>query len=155
MAPINPASQDAAVYAALRAGFKESRASATLPQTTATPYFTVAGGRVLAFFLGEVTVVIQTQANNTKLVHNPTVGTDSDMCAVLSITADEVGILYTLTGTVGDALVGGGQAGGLGSNPFVLNVGTVDLNCAASNTGETKWECFWVPLDDGATVTAA
>ena len=152
---INPADQDAGVFAALRAGFKESRASEILPQTGATAYFTIAGGRVLAFFLGEVTVVIETQANATGLVHNPTVGTDDDMCVALDITADEVGILYTLTGTVGDAMVGGGQVAGLGSNPFVLNVGTVDLECAASNTGETKWECFRVPLDDGATVAAA
>lgn len=152
---IDPATQDASVYAALRLGFQEARATATLPQTAAAAIFTIAGGLVLAQFLGVVTVVIETQANNTKLTHNPASGASLDLCAVLSITADPVDTLYTLTGTVGDALVGGGQAGGIGSNPFVLNNGDVDLDCAASNTGEVRWICFWIPIDKGATVVAA
>ena len=152
---INPATQDAGVYAALRVGFKESRAATTLPQTGAVPIFTIAGGRVLAFFLGEVTVVIASSADASKLIHNPTVGTDDDMCATLDINADEVGTLYTLTGAVGAAMIGASQVGGIGLQPFALNVGTVDYHCAANRTGEVKWDCFWVPIDDGATVTAA
>ena len=152
---INPATQDASVYAALRLGFQEARATATLPQTGASAIFTVAGGLVLAQFLGIVTVVIETQANNTKLTHNPATGDSLDLCAVLNITADKVNALYTLTGVVGDALVGGGQAGGIGHTPFVLNNGDVDLDCAASNTGSVRWICFWTPIDKGATVTAA
>ena len=77
------------------------------------------------------------------------------MCATLDINADEVGTLYTLTGAVGDAMIGASQVGGIGLQPFVLNIGTVDYHCAASRTGEVKWDCFWVPLDDGATVAAA
>jgi len=154
MTVINPATQDPGIFEALRVGFKTERAAASLPQTAATSYFTVAGGRVLAYFVGEVTTVIQTQADVTKLVHSPATGTDSDMCATLDITADEVGTLYTLTGTVGDAMVGGGQAGGIGQ-PFVLQEGTVDLDCGANNTGATKWTCYWIPLDDGATVVTA
>jgi len=151
---LNPGALDQAAFTAVRLGFKVDRAAATLPATTATRYFTISGGRVLAFFLGEVTTVVQTQANNTKLVHNPTSGTDMDLCAVLDISADEVGTLYTITGTPGDAMLGGGQAGRLGAG-VVLKPGTVDLNCAATNTGATKWSCFYIPIDDGATVTAA
>lgn len=151
---VNPGNQDAAVFAAMRVGFRVDRAAATLPAGVATAYFTVAGGRVLAHFLGEVTTVIQTQANGTGLVHNPAAGASLDLCAVLDITADPVGTLYTLTGTVGDAMVGGGQAGGLG-HPFVIGEGDVELECAATNTGATKWTCWYVPLDDGATVVSA
>ena len=151
---VNPGNQDAAVYAAMRVGFRVDRDASTLPQTGAAEYFEVANGRVLAHFLGEVTVVIQTQANATKLTHNPAAGASLDLCATLDISAAPVGVLYTLTGTVGDALVGGGQAGGLG-HPFVLGEGGIDLDCAAGNSGETKWTCWYVPLDDGAVVTAS
>ena len=49
------------------------RATATLPQTTAEALYTITGGRILLVsIIGEVTTVIQTQANNTKLTFNPT-----------------------------------------------------------------------------------
>lgn len=153
---INPASQDAQAYTALKLGFPVERASATLPQTTQHALFTIAGGRVLARFVGEVTVAIQNQACNTKLIHNVGTGTDSDLCAVLSIANDELGTLYTLVNpvVVGTALVGAGQ---YCAEPgaVVLKPGTVDLHCAASNTGEVKWTCYYVPLDEGAYVAAA
>ena len=43
----------------------------------------------------------------------------------------------------------------LPARPLVVNVGTIDLDCAASNTGSVKWSIWYVPLDDGAVVTAA
>lgn len=152
--PLNPAAQDVSAFTALRVGFQVDRAAATLPATTATPYFTVSGGRVLAYFLGEVTTVVETQTCNAKLIHSPATGTDLDICAVLNISADEVGTLYTITGTPGDAMLGAGQAGRLGGG-IVLKPGTVDFSCSATNTGATKWSCFYVPIDDGATVAAA
>lgn len=150
----NPAANDQPAWTGLRLGFRVDRAAATLPATTATDYFTVAGGRVLAFFLGEVTTVVQTQANNTKLIHHPTVGTDMDLCAVLNISAKEVGTLFGISGIPGDALLGGGQAARF-QHPVVLKPGTVQLSCAATNTGATKWTCWYVPIDEGATVAAA
>ena len=135
-----------------------NKAATTLPQSTATAQFTVAGGRVLVTsIVGEVTTVIQAQANNTKLVANPTTGTSVDMCAVLDISGDEVGCLYGITGTPADAMVGtnAGLTIGMGNKGIVVNTGTIDLDCAASNTGETKWTLHYVPIDVGATVVAA
>lgn len=40
-------------------------------------------------------------------------------------------------------------------NPVVVPAGTIDLDCAASNTGSVKWSLFYWPLDPGAYVTAA
>lgn len=138
-------------------GTKVDRATAALPQTTAGALFTVSGGRVIVTSLvGEVTTVIQTQANNTKLVANPTTGTSVDLCAVLNISADEVGTLYGITGLFSDALVGA-NAGAtvLPRNPVVVAAGSIDLDCAASNTGSVKWSLTYVPLDAGASVEAA
>ena len=138
-------------------GLKVDRTTAALPQTTQSALFTVAGGRVLiTSIVGEVTTVIQTQANNTKIVSNPTTGTDVDLCAVLDITADQVGCLYGITGLFSDAMVGA-NAGAtvVPRNAAVVPVGTIDLSCAASNTGSVKWSITYVPLDDGASVTAA
>lgn len=139
------------------AGRRVDRSTAALPQTTQSALFTVAGGRVLMLgIVGEVTTIIQNQANNTKLVANPTTGTDVDICAVLSIANDEVGCLYGITGLFTDAMVGANAGASVWPrNPVILPVGTLDLSCAASNTGAVKWSLFYVPLDDGAIVTAA
>lgn len=138
-------------------GIKVERASATLPQETSHALFNIVGGRVAIIqIVGEVTVVIQTQANNTKLTATPDTGTAVDICAVLDITADEVGCLYGITGLDTDALIGI-NAGALPAQTreVILNTGTLDLDCAASNTGEIKWTLFYVPINDGAYVEAA
>lgn len=138
-------------------GTQVDRAAAALPQTTQSALFTVTGGRIIVTaIIGEVTTVIQAQANNAKLVANPTVGTDVDLCAVLSIASDEVGCLYGITGLFSDALVGvNAGAGVLPRNPVVVPAGSIDLSCAASNTGAVKWSLTYVPLDAAATVAAA
>ena len=138
-------------------GGRVDRAAATLPQTTQSALFTVSGGLVAILgIIGEVTTVIQTQANNTKIVSNPTTGTDVDLCAVLNITAKEVGTLFGITGTFATALVGANAgAGVMCSQVVVVPPGTIDLNCAASNTGAVKWSLYYVPLAAGATVVSA
>ncbi len=140
-------------------GFRLDRATENLPQTTDTALFSIANGRVaVTMIIGEVTTVIQTQANNTKLKFNPTAtGADQDLCAVLDITADPVGELYTISGTVGDAmrsdlLIG---SGGLIAAPLILSEGDIELDCAASNTGQVQWSIWYYPLDTGAVITVA
>lgn len=138
-------------------GLAVERATAELPATTQSALFTVTGGRVIiTSLIGEVTTVIQTQANNTKVVANPTTGTDADLCAVLDITADEVGTLYSISGLASDAMRGTTAGSVAGQDrPVIVAAGTIDLSCAATNTGAIKWALTYVPLDDGAYVTAA
>lgn len=138
-------------------GMRVDRATAALPQTTASALFNVVGGTVaITAIVGEVTTVIQTQANNTKLTANPTTGTSVDICAVLDISAKEVGTLFGITGTVGDAMIGANAgATQLPANAVVANIGTIDLDCAAGNTGSVKWSIWYLPLEDGAYITAA
>lgn len=141
-------------------GFRVDRATAALPQTTDGALFTISGGRILlTSIVGEVTTVIQTQANNTKLKFNPdATGADQDLCAVLDISADPVGELYTIDGTVGNAmrsdlLIGLNSLYGAGG--LILSEGAIELDCAASNTGSVAWTLTYLPIDDGAAVVAA
>lgn len=151
-----PAVVDPLQFAAVLFGFRADKPAATLPQSTQGALFTVAGGRVAVLgLIGTVTTAIQNQANNTKLVANPTAGVDVDLCAALSIADDGVGLLYGITGVPGDALVGAGGAAPFAQRPVVVAPGTIDLNCAASNTGAIAWSIWYVPIDEGATVVAA
>lgn len=156
---VNPALVDPQSFTSVRHGFRVDRASDTLPAGPGAgteALFTVSGGRVLILgLIGEVTVAIQNQANDTKLTANPTVGTSVDLCAALNIANDELGALYSITGAFTDAMIGG-VAGAVGiPEPFVVPEGTIDLDCAATNTGEIKWSLWYVPLDAGASVAAA
>ena len=155
MPNLNQSQKD--VLVSFNFGVRVDRTTATLPQSTAGALFTIATGRVIVTaIVGQVTTIIQTQLNNTKLVSNPTTGTDVDICAVLDITADEVGTLYGITGTFADALVGANAGATVApARPVVLPIGTLDLSCSASNTGAVKWSIYYLPFDDGATVTAA
>lgn len=137
-----------------------SKSAASLPATTTAALFTITGGRVLITSLvGEVTTVIQTQANNTKLQFDPTdTGATQDLCAVLDITADAVGTMYSITGTPATALqdsLNFVSPDKMLARGLVLKPGSILLNCAATNTGAAKWSLTYVPLDEGASVAAA
>jgi hypothetical protein len=133
------------------------RAAAALPQGTQSALFTVSGGRVKVLDIcGEVTTVIETQANDTKIIANPTVGADVDLCAVNDITADAVGTMYNITGTFANAMIATTSGAHVAQAvPTIVAAGTIDLDCAASNSGETKWVLRYLPLDVGASVAAA
>lgn len=140
-------------------GFRVDRATKNLPATAAEALFTIATGRVLVtLLLGEVTTVIQTQLCNTKVTVNPTTGTSGDVASNLDISADEAGTFYLVEGD-GTALVGvsaGGSFFAAGAPaPIVVPVGGIDLETGATNTGQVKWTLFYLPIDDGAVVTAA
>lgn len=131
------------------------KAATTLPATTQTPYFTVTGRVLIIDIIGEVTTVVQTQNCDLDLWSNPTVGADVALCAVNNITADAVGTLYTVTGTLSDALIAT-TSGAVKSqtNPILVTAGTIDLKTSATNTGATKWTIRWQPVDAGSTVVA-
>lgn len=134
----------------------EHRALATLPATTATPYFTVTGRVKVTSIIGEVTTLVQTQACNAKLISNPTVGADVDLCAVLDITAAAVGAQFSITGTLANAMVNTTSGAGVfQAAPLLIMPGTIDFSTSATNTGATKWRIEYVPVDAGARIFAA
>ena len=130
------------------------RTAATLPQATQTPYFTVSGRVLVTDIVGEVTIIIHSQETVLKLISNPTVGADVDICALLDCNADAVGTMYHITGTVADNMIAT-TSGAFTSQalPIIVAAGTIDLDTDNdSSTGETKWTLSYLPLDEGATV---
>lgn len=141
-------------------GQKVERATAALPQSTAAALFTVSTGRILlTSVIGEVTTVIETQADATKLTFDPTdAGATQDLCATLDITADAVGTMYSITGTPATALqdsLNFVPSSKMMAQPIILKPGSILLDCAASNTGSVKWTLAYWPIDTGAAVAAA
>lgn len=136
-------------------GVTVQRATSTLPATTDLTIFTVAGGRVLlTTIVGEVTTAIQAQATATKIRHTSTTGAvTSDLCATLDLTGAVVGTQLSITGTPATAMVSGSAV--VQNNEVILAIGALKLNTAATSTGAIRWTITYIPLDDGASVTAA
>jgi hypothetical protein len=141
------------------AGIEVVRAAAALPQTAQAALFNVTGGRIkLIDIYGEVTVQIGAVANGTQLVSNPTVGADVDLCTDTDINGDAVGTIYGITGTFASAMVKSASGTVVyQATPTVIPVGAIELDCAASDGGggRVKWTLHYLPLEDGAMVTAA
>jgi hypothetical protein len=135
------------------------RPTGNLAQTGDLELFRISGGKVrILGIYGEVTTVIQTQANATKLKHNPDgTGSDVDLCATLDITADAVRTIYTIVGVLATAMKSTTlgvvvPADNIPAPGIVLDEGAIELDCAASNTGQVQWTVEWVPVDPGANL---
>lgn len=148
---------DGDAFTAGMVGLAVERATANLPQTALGTLFTVSVGRILAFMiLGEVTTIIQAQANAVKLVSTPTAGSAVDLCATVDINGLEVGGKLLAPNVAATALGKTNAGAAFGAYGFtIIPPGAVGLNTAASSTGQVKWTLFFTPLDPGATVVAA
>jgi hypothetical protein len=131
-------------------GIQCVRATGALAQTGVLSLFTITGRVMVTAIIGEVTTNIQNQANATKLSVNPTAGDTTDICATLDIANDQVGTLYGITGTAGDAM----QQACIMKNPIIAEAGVIEMNCAANNSGAIQWNCYWKPLVAGSTLVA-
>lgn len=139
------------------AGTKVERTAANLPASTTGNLFQVSGGRVLlTSIVGEVTTVIQAQANAIKLNHQSAVlgGSGTDICATVESNGLAVGTQIGITGTFGTAAAVGAAVPSPTPLGVVLVAGFLRLNAAATNTGQIRWTLTYVPLDDGASVAA-
>lgn len=129
------------------------KVTATTPQGAAGALFTVTGRVLIDHIIGEVTVEIGAGANASKLVANPTVGADVDLCATVDIDADAVGTLYNITGTLANAMVATTSgAFAVQVTPVAVAAGTIDLNCAGSTAGSIKWTVIYRAIDADSTV---
>ena len=144
-----------------RLGKKVTRAAADIFDGTQKALFTIGTGKVLltGIYLEVSDFALDASASNLKFRSNPTIGSDADLSANLDVNADEIGSLYSLTGTAADATTGGSGGGAVTMDrPVILDVGTLDIVTSADvGTGgalvaATLW---YIPLEDGATVVAA
>ena len=144
--------------------FVQSASPKTVPVASTQTVFTVSGGRIMITALyGLVTTIIGGTTPAVKYVATPTVGTANDMCTTLTITADEVGMMWQLPLAVGSALVGAAAAGKSGSlsgngGPCgqIVAPGTIGFNCSAADaTGAVTHTLIYIPLDDAARVVAS
>jgi hypothetical protein len=140
---------------------KVSVPARTIPATTTDQLFRVKGGRVkVKALVGEVTTVIQTQADNMKVSSkrlsdaSAAVGTAVDVAANVDITGKEVGSSYFVEGdgTAGVLSNAGAAFIGTNSGEWIAPQGEIYLTTSATNTGAMKWDLWYVPLDDGAWV---
>lgn len=133
------------------------RGTALLPQTAQTPYFTVVNGLVRIFdIVGYVTVAIQDIDVNARLIANPAVGADVDLCINTNIRNDAIGTMLSLTGVLGDPItetVSGAFVAQ--ASPTIVAPGTIDFYCSANATGQTRWTVRWCPIDSGAYIISA
>ena len=147
--------QNRDVFTTIAQGFTASKAAATLPATGNQTIFTISGGRVLvSLLLGQVTTLCDATATNLKITSVPTVGTAGDVAANLAIANLEAGTLLVAEGD-GTALIGvnAGFAPALINVPFILPAGILRITTSATNAGATKWDIWYHPLDQGASVS--
>lgn len=130
-----------------------ARPTSNLAQSGTLDIFTVTGPCKIVSIFGRVTTVVQTQADNAKLIAHMA-NADVDMCAVLDITAVPVGSLLGITGTFATAMQKGDAIVGQSTSTFV-STGTIRLSCAASNTGQVAWTVVYEPLEPGSKIVAA
>ena len=138
-------------------GIRVDRASATVPQTATQAIFNVVGGRVVVnAIVGQVTTIFGA-VGNINLVSTPsTGGAVNDMSTAVAGGSTALYSLISITGVPGDNTV----IGGCGSvqtmdRPVIVQVGAIGFKTSASSTGAIKWTIAYLPLDDGAYVTAA
>jgi len=137
---------------------RAAASTAALFTTAAVPLFNVLVGRILELaIVGKITTVISNDATLAKWTGTPTVGTAVDLCAnSASLATAAAGKLLVMTGTLATAMTIANAGGALWQvTSHVIDVGTIDITGSVQGvTGAVKFSIWYVPLDDGAYVTA-
>lgn len=137
-------------------GHHVARAAATLPQTATHNLFTVSGGRVLVTLLmGTVTTIIQNSDPVAKITVTPTTGSAVDIASTVDLTSLEAGGHVVCEGDTTALVKGNAGQCIVPATQFIVPAGTIDLTTGASKTGAIKWDLFFIPIDEGATVVAS
>lgn len=137
-------------------GLRVERPTATLPASTSGNLFAVSGRVILLTIVGTVTTAIQNQTCTWKLeqfLTSAAAATDMSLVTGSDLANAAVGRLLGITGAVGVVGVTGYAVPQ--TNEMILNgPGFIRLATGATNTGSVSWTVTYIPLDDGATVTA-
>jgi len=125
--------------------------------------FTIAGGYVMLTSLVGIRTGVQNAGAGTMQVQHSVAGVMSAVSG--AIAGHAVGVLYTITGTPGDALqiglaglIPGGLLGslaGLATNGVVLPAGIVQWTTTSAGpvgTSACRWIAHYIPLDRDAVL---
>lgn len=139
-----------------------ARPTNTIPQTATGTIFNINNGRVfLTSLVGVVTTVMGATATTLSVGVTPTVGSaqPAGLASATAVTSAAVGAPLALSTTVGGALVVGAAGAPVVAGPttpsFLLSAGALTVTTSASDTGSIQWTLTYVPLDPGASVSAA
>lgn len=149
--------------AAVRTAALGNRAkkTATVVASGATDdLFSVDGGAV--WLLGLVGIVTTALGANTDLdidFDPDDGGSNVALSSTLVADSDVTGTIYAMNSTNGGAVVAGTDVAynGLLADPVLLTAGDILLTVTGGGggTGVIDWYAIWLPLEDGATLTAA
>lgn len=141
----------------IASGIHVIKTAASLPQTGTQHLFVVVGLVRIIGLVGRVTTIIQSTDPVAKVTSTPTVGTAVDVGATVDLSSLEVGGFVTVEGD-GTAMIKGNAGAGMpGTGPgwWYCPAGYIDLITGASKTGATKWDLYYIPAEDGASVVSA
>lgn len=142
-------------------GVHVARAAALHPDQTTEDIFSIDGGLVVVTgILGLVTVAVPA-AHDYSLVFDPDLGgSNITLADTLTVDSDPAGSFYTLNDTVGGALVVSTDIRSFTGmeQPFILEEGDIAWTTAGGGTVGTttrvRWDIWYWPIDDGATISA-
>ena len=142
---------------AIALGIKVSRATATVAADQ--DLFSIDGGRILLLgFVGEVTTVIGGGSQDFEIDLDPDDGgTNVALSTLVAVDADATGTQYSLNTTAGGALVAELDVSynGILATPIILKEGDIVLDVTGTEAGSVKWDALYVPIDDGASLSAS
>jgi hypothetical protein len=147
----------------IAAGIMVTRTAALLPQTTTGNIYTISGGRIMVVSLtGLVVAATPATVNTLAIGITPASGTavNNSMAAAVSTASLEAGTMLSIGSTPGANLQVGTNAGKpvqtTGHAAWAIQAGTITLTTTGSAaTGTIQWDLIYIPLDNGAQVTAA
>lgn len=135
------------------------RPAQVLPASATEVLFTITGGVVnMLSLIGVVEDVAMDATNVTpQLIFNPTIGASINISTTtIDFVSDPLGTMYGLAGAIPSNWNADGTAteGMLVGPGYYLNTGTLDLLTAATNLGQVRWLCTWIPVDPSAVIRA-
>lgn len=141
-------------------GIRVERATATVAADQ--DLFSIDGGDVLIVgFWGKVTTAIGGGSQDFALHFDPDDGGSNvsicDASTPLAVDGDVVDTFYTINTTFGGDMVAtlDYAANGILATPLIFPDGDIVLDVTGTEAGSVEWNLIYVPLEDGATVTAA
>jgi hypothetical protein len=145
---------------AITQGILVSRATATIAADQ--DLFSIDGGRILLLgFVGTVTTAIGAGSQDFGIAFDPDDGGSNvdlaDTSTPLVADADVVGTHYTLNTTAAGDLVAATDVAynAILATPILLPEGDIVLDVTGTEAGSVKWDLIYVPLDNGASVSAS